>query len=103
MEAARNNWSAESRADKEFGGKDLDANLGTAKRALDRFGSPDLKRFLDETGLGNHKDVIRFFWKVGKAISEDGFVGDSGRPGKRDGPLTFAEIAERMYPNQTGS
>lgn len=76
--AIHKEWLDASTADKEFGGEKLAANLGVARKALENFGSPELRSLLDETGLGNHPEVIRFMYRAGKAISEDGFVG--GKP-----------------------
>ncbi|MFZ2972240.1 MAG: hypothetical protein WA049_06340 [Ferribacterium limneticum] len=72
---ARAQWAAESKADKEFGGDKLQENLAVAKKARDAFATPALVELLDQSGLGDHPEVIRFFVKAGKAISEDNFVG----------------------------
>lgn len=46
---------------------------------MDKFGSPELKQYLNETGLGNHPELVRIFANIGKAMSEDGLVtGNSG-------------------------
>jgi hypothetical protein len=74
MEEIRNEWADAAKADKEFGGDKLTDSLASAKKALDAFGSPELKDLLNQSGLGNHPDVIRFMVRAGKAISEDGFV-----------------------------
>lgn len=71
-------WQEATKADKEIGGDKLPENLATAKRALEAFGSPELTAMLDRTGLGYHPEVIRAFYRVGQAISQDGFV-----PGRR--------------------
>lgn len=68
-------WEASSISDKEFGGADLDANIAIASKALDTFGSPELRAMLKESGLGKHPEIIRMLFKAGKAISEDTFVG----------------------------
>jgi hypothetical protein len=75
--AIRKEWFDASKADKEFGGDKLEVNLGTAKRGLDSFGSPELNKLLVSTGLGNHPEIIRLMFKVGQAISEDKFVAGS--------------------------
>ena len=80
FETARNDWAEAAKADKEFGGEKLAENLGLAKKALDTFATPELRALLDESGLGNHPEVIRMFYRTGKAISEDRFV--SGQGGK---------------------
>jgi hypothetical protein len=87
---ARTEWADSAKADKEFGGDAIEANLATARKALDTFGTPELKALLNESGLGNHPEVIRFFYRSGKAISEDRFV--SGRGGNQD-----QRDARRLY------
>ena len=74
LEQLRTDWAAASTADKEFGGDKLTENLGFARKAMDTFGTPELKTMLNETGLGNHPDVVRFMVRAGKAISEDRIV-----------------------------
>ena len=87
-------WAEASRADKEFGGDKLDANLGVAKKALDAFASPELKTLLKDTGLGNNPEVIRFMYRAGKAISEDRIVTGQQAPGGDK------SLADKLYSNQ---
>ena len=49
---------------------------------LDLFGTPELKTYLNDTGLGNHPDLVKAFVKIGKAMSEDGMV-DGSNQGQR--------------------
>ena len=96
IKAAQTQWTADAKADKEFGGEKLSENLGIAKKALDSFGTPELRTLLNESGLGNHPEIIRAFYRAGKAISEDRFIpaGNGGRTGgSRD-------AAKSLYPNQ---
>lgn len=67
-------WREATLKDPEFGGAKLAENLPLATRARDQFGTPELKQLLNESKLGDHPEVMRFFVKVGKAISEDTFV-----------------------------
>lgn len=67
-------WAEQSRADKEFGGDKLTQNLGVVKAARDQFASPELRKLLETTPLGNHPEIVRLFYRVGKAISPDGYV-----------------------------
>lgn len=69
--AARQEWVGQVQADKEIGGDKLPENLAAAKKALDTFGTPELRTLLIETGLGDHPEMIRAFVRAGKAISED--------------------------------
>lgn len=89
----RNEWAESTRVDKEFGGEKLGENLAVAKKALETFGTPELRTLLDQTGLGNHPEIVRAFYRAGKAISEDTFV-----TGRAD-PKGAQSMAQRMYPN----
>lgn len=67
-------WAADVKADKEIGGDKLTASLSKAQQALETFGTPELKEYLNETGLGNHPELVKAFVKIGKAMSEDNMV-----------------------------
>lgn len=67
-------WADETRADKEIGGDRLPETLSVAKAAIAKTATPELVKLLDESGFGNHPEVIKHFYKVGKAISQDGIV-----------------------------
>ncbi|HHG1669218.1 peptidase [Klebsiella pneumoniae] len=86
-QAQTEEWAATVKADKEIGGDKLTANLGVAQRALDTFGTPELKEYLNGTGMGNHPELVKAFIKVGKAMSEDGMV-----TGKESGQRSAAEV-----------
>lgn len=75
-------WAADVKADKEIGGDKLTGNLSAAQRALAQFGTPELKEYLEGTGLGNHPELVKAFVKIGKAMSEDGMV-DGSNQGQR--------------------
>ena len=102
VEQARADWATESQSDEEFGGENLEANLEIAKTSLKEFGTDALKSLLQESGLGNHPEVIRFMYRAGKAISEDGYVGNSqGANAKGSNvPKDFNGIANALYSNQ---
>lgn len=91
---ARTEWGESAKTDKEFGGDKLAENLGVAKKALDAFGTPELRDLLDKSGLGNHPEIIRAFYRAGKSISEDRFVPSGASvTGVKD-------PAKSLYPNQ---
>lgn len=95
LEAVKDAWAESAKSDKEFGGEKITENLGTAKKALDAFGTPELKALLNESGFGNNPEVIRFMYRAGKAISEDKFVG-----GRQAAPGTNGSLADKLYSNQ---
>lgn len=81
----QNNWANESKSDKEFGGVKFNENISVAKKALDKFGTPELIELADSYGMGNHPEFIRLLYRVGKAMSEDKFVvGAGGTGGPKD-------------------
>ena len=86
-------WTEQVKADKEIGGDNLDQNLGIARKAIDTFGSPELKALLNSTGMGNHPEVVKLAFKVGKAISEDRFVTGSPKGNATNDP------AKKLFPN----
>jgi hypothetical protein len=88
-------WADQSKTDKEFGGAQLKDNLVIANKALDQFGTPELVSLLKETGLANHPEMVRAFYRAGKAISEDKFV-----KGTMTSPQSNRDYASHLYPNQ---
>ncbi|WP_334157917.1 hypothetical protein [Oryzomicrobium sp.] len=84
FQAIRTKWGDDAKTDKEFGGDKLTESLGVARTALDKFGTPELRTLLNESGLGNHPEVIRFMVRAGKAISEDTFVDGRAPARQRD-------------------
>lgn len=97
IEQVRTQWAEAARSDKEFGGEKLSENLAVAKKALDQFGTPELRTLLNESGLGNHPDVIRFMFRAGKAISEDRYVGGDVGKGSKSQPKGFNDLAAALY------
>lgn len=67
-------WGDQVKADKEIGGDKLTASVGQAQKALDQFGTPALREYLESSGLGNHPELVRAFAKVGKMMSEDKII-----------------------------
>jgi hypothetical protein len=79
VDAARNKWRATATADPEIGGAEQAAKMAVVAKARDTFATPALREFLDASGLGDHPEVIRLLYRVGKAVSEDTLV-TTGRP-----------------------
>lgn len=87
-------WLEAAKADKEFGGEKFDETLKAVQAAFAKFGSPELKQFIEATGLGNHPELIRAFAKIGAASREDAPA--SGTPAGQQ-PKTMAQI---LFPDQ---
>lgn len=92
--AQREQWKTDSRNDKEFGGEKFEANMAVAKKALDAFGTPALKNMLNESGLGDNPDVIRFFHNVGQKLSSAAFV-----PSGNNSNAAPVDYAKALYPS----
>lgn len=89
----RAEWVDSSKADKEFGGDKLDENLAVAKRAWETYGTPELTQLLNDSGLGDHPEVIRWAYRVGKTISPDSRHVSGGNPD------SAGKDARSFYPN----
>lgn len=97
INAVRSQWENSSKTDAEFGGAKLEENLGVARKALDQFGTPELRELLNASGIGNHPEVVRFFYRAGKALTSDNFVG--GHKEAKGTPRTFNDMANKLYSN----
>lgn len=85
----RAGWREEVINDKVLGTRE---QMAIADKGLTAYGTPELRKLLDETGLGDHPEIIRAFHKIGKTVSEDVIE----RGGSGDSVNTKAEDA--MYP-----
>ena len=94
----RNDWAEASKVDAEFGGAKFNENLAIAKQSIDKFATPEFKQMLDDTGLGNHPEWIRYCYRVSKAFSPDNFEGGHKEGGAA--PNDFNSMASRLYPGQ---
>lgn len=87
------------KADPEIGGPKLQATLQHAAVAIDKFGGPELKAALNQTGAGNHPEIIRFFNRIGQALSESSFVpGNQVAPQQITRDLVAQNPAKFAYP-----
>jgi len=43
----------------------------TMERAVEAFGGVEFKKFMDDSGLGNNPAIVKTFYNIGKAMSED--------------------------------
>jgi hypothetical protein len=81
--------------ERRFGGQSYDEVVRTSAKAIQRFGSPELRTFLDQTGAGNHPELLAFAYKAGALISEDK---DFERGGTAP---TEKSRVEKYYPSTT--
>lgn len=68
-------WVESLKSDADFGGQRFDGNVKSAQKAIERFGSPQLRELFNATGLGNHPELVKFAIRVGQALAEDSIAG----------------------------
>lgn len=85
-------WRAETM---KFLGNEPAKESAYAGKALDAFGSPELRTFLDQTGIGNQPLLAKMLIAVGKAMSEAKTI-EGTRTVPMD-PLTETKLA--MFPS----
>jgi hypothetical protein len=92
-------WLKEAQADAEIGGsKDaFDANVAVGMKAIEKFGNEKFEAMLDDTGVGNHPEMIRFFKKVGEQLTE-GTIHPANK-----GVEAQKSLADRIFTSQAKS
>lgn len=86
-------WREQGKNDKEIGGEKYDENIKLAHTAIAKYGTPELKQLLEDHGVGNHPELIRFMVKVGRTLKED-VPGDGG-----NAPAGNEDRATLLYGN----
>lgn len=74
LHQAAQTWHKQVSEDQELGGEKLKESVTLAKSVVDRFGSEALKKELNDSGLGNHPELVRLCARIGKAMSNDSLV-----------------------------
>lgn len=88
-------WRTSAKNDKEYGGEGFDQNIALARAALNKVGTPELKQLLNDSGVGDHPEVIRLMVRVGKMTAED-------NPTSNRRPAAVKQDnAAILYPNDT--
>jgi hypothetical protein len=67
-------WVNQVKADKELGGQNFEQSVSLAKKAAEKFGGEGFIEMLNESGFGNHPEVVRVFSRIGRAMNDDDFV-----------------------------
>jgi len=67
-------WRKQTESDPELGGEKLKENAEMAKRALKQFGSESFVSVLEESGMGNHPELVRMLSRIGRAMADDKLV-----------------------------
>ena len=78
-------------------GRNYDGKLDYAKRAFGQIGTPELSKLMDDSGMGNHPEVIRAFSRVGEMLGEDSLVIGSGLGGNNKSPNDAKNEIQSLY------
>lgn len=98
LEWQRNEWAAQVKNDPEIGGDKFDATRAVAAKAVQAFGSDQLRALLNESGLGNHPEMVKLFHRIGTSLTEDKLV----MPGTQSGMSSGGNesIVSAFYPQK---
>lgn len=91
-------WADEIRNDKEFGGPRFDATVATASKAMQAFATPELRTLLNDSGIGNHPEMVKLFQRIGTSITEDSLVMPGGQADATGGKQE--SIVSAFYPEK---
>lgn len=89
-------WVSDLKADKEFGGEKFNETVESAKRAFHAYAGPELVKLMNDTGYGNHPEVLKMFARIGAGLKEGRFVSGGQPVVAQKGP------ANKLYPNMPG-
>ena len=76
-------------------GSTWQAELSVATRFIDKYGTEEVRTVLNDTGLGNHPEVVKMFIKAGKAFGNDSFPTGTNK----NTPTDPERAARKMFPN----
>lgn len=75
---------------KEEWGTDYEAKMGSIKKFVNKYGSPEAKKELDNPLIGNSPALIRMFAKAGEELVNDKFIqGKAATQSQEDAPQTL--------------
>ena len=78
-------------------GKNYDGKMDYAKRAFAQFATPELSQLMDESGMGNHPEMLRVFAKVGELMGEDSLVVGTGLGSSQLSPEQAQQEIQALY------
>lgn len=71
-------WYDQVKNDEALGRNNFGETKKNVAAALKHYGSPALNKFLAESRIGNHPDVVKFFNAIGKDLREDSKFAEGG-------------------------
>lgn len=86
-------WRDQTKNDEEVGKANFDKNLASVNRLVDRFGTPALKEYLRDYGVGNHVEVFRLLSRIAPLVTEPTGVVTGAPPSTKNVPTR-----DNLYP-----
>lgn len=83
-------WAKESQT--QYSGEKLEI----AKHAYNTYATEGLRKFMDETGLGSHPEVVGLFYKLGMQMAEGKLVLGGGHENPNSANVMFAKSVSMM-------
>lgn len=84
-------WPKLVQSDKELGGDNYSKNVELAHRTIAKFGSEQFVQDLKASGFGNHPELLRTFFRIGKAMAEDSIFVPRNE-GAAEGGVNHAQV-----------
>jgi hypothetical protein len=91
-------WETEFVKDPDFGGPNLQRSIRDARAALHKFAPPGFIDDLNNSGYGNHPNLLRLAASVGKAMSESDKIVTGKKTSPDSGPSWFTLFTESGDP-----
>lgn len=95
FERTQLDWQKSIINDKEFGGANYSKSIADAKRALIAYDTDGhVRKMLDETGYGNHPEIIKVFARAGANLREDNILKAKAQSAEKP-------LSERFFANKS--
>lgn len=94
VEKNRAEWGAAAAQDEEYGGANFKQNLKAVNKAYNQTTTPEFRELMKATGLSNHPEVIRHFYRLSKTMSDGSFI----TSGTRDADERGQQFYKGMNP-----
>lgn len=81
-------------------GQGYDGFVDTAKAAMSEFMEPSFVKFLEDSGMGNHPEMVRTFGKIGKLMVGEGKIKN---PDNQNGGQSLADLDRQIAEFRTAN
>lgn len=76
-----NELRSQAQADPEIGGAKYNDSVAAGRRVISKFGTPGLRKLMNDYGVGAHPEMIRFMRKIDSAMGEPSTMQSGDGPG----------------------